>query len=458
MNRFLFIFLIAVTICQAQSISRSDEYLLFKEVKSSQAVLILNDSILFKGNPLQKKSFRHGDYLESLIHYLPFNLKDKTYLVYHGCGAVLEWRNDSLVRIDKSFLHKNQYGAVPFAYNNKLFFWGGYGLFTYKNILTQFNFKTKEWDEVETFGTPPSPRKQAHGVIVNDFLYVFSGYEKDQNHFLQVKPCEPEVWRLHLPTRQWSLVGKHSELRNLNSKEGFAPNFVINKKLYILPLMEYNTISEIDIENNTVTTYRTNPKNVLNPFYDTKTNEVVYIFKNADGFKSVVRTSLQEFLGKPINQQKFILPWYQSIESLTLVVIFLILSVLILSINYILKREKRFVPFTGIIYYFSKEAFYFRGKLLDSFEDAELRILDYLVQNIHRYIALNELNHLFENEIQKDSFLTVVKRREVALANLLAKLAFITSNDEWNIVDYRRSANDKRVKEIKLKDSFIKVK
>lgn len=127
-------------------------------------------------------------------------------------------------------------------------------------------------------------------------------------------------------------------------------------------------------------------------------------------------------------------------------------------LRYFQQKKKRFIPFTGIIYYATKEAFYYRGKLLDSFEDAELRILDYLIQNKNRFISLNELNHLFENEVQKDSFLTVVKRREVALANLLAKLSFITSMEEQNILDYRRSANDKRVKEIKLKDSFIKVK
>ena len=458
MNRFLFIFFISLATCQAQSISRTDEHLLFKEAKSSQAILVLNDSALFKGNPLQQQSFRHGNYLESLKHYLPFNIKDRTYLVYHGCGAVLEWRNNSLVRIDKSFLHKNQYNATTFTYDKKIFFWGGYGLFTYKNILTQFNFKTKEWDELETFGTPPSPRKQAHGVIVNDFLYVFSGYEKDEDHFLQVKPCKPEVWRLHLPTMQWSLVGKHSILPNLNSKEGFAPNFVINKKLYILPIMEYNTIYEIDIENNKVTTFRTNPENVLTPFYDAKTNEVVYINKNADGFKTVIRTTLQEFLGKPINQQKFILPWYQSVAISTIVLIVFGVLFLIGLLRYFQQKKKRFIPFTGIIYYANKEAFYYRGKLLDSFEEAELRIFDYLVQNIHRYISLNELNHLFENEVQSDNFTTVVKRREVALSSLLAKLIFIMKSTEQDILVYRRSANDKRVKEIKLKDSFIKVK
>lgn len=458
MIRFLFLFLITLATCQAQSISRTDEYLLFKEAKSSQAVLILNDSLLFKGKSLQKKAFCHENYLESLKHYLPLNLKDKTYLVYHGCGGVLEWRNDSIVRIDKSFLHKNQYGATVFKYDNKIFFWGGYGLFTYKNILTQFNFKTKEWDEVETFGTPPSPRKQAHGVIVNDFLYVFSGYEKDEDHFLQGKPCETEVWRLHLPTMQWSLVGKHRPLPNLNVKEENTANFNINKKWYIIPIMVYNTIYEIDIENNTVTTYRTSTKNVSSPFYDAKTNEVVYINKNADGFKSVIRTSLQEFLGKPINQQKFILPWYQTIETSTIMITILSVLGVLSLIFFFSKRKPNIKPFNGIVYKSDEANYYYKGKLLDTFEEAELRILDYLVQNRQRFIPLNELNHLYENEIQMDNFTTVVKRREVALASLMAKLLFITNSTEKDILTYRRSPNDKRMKEIKLKDRFIRVK
>jgi hypothetical protein len=458
MNRFLFIFFIAVTICQAQSISRSDEHLLFKEVKSSQAVLILNDSILFKGNPLHQKSFLHGNYLESIIHYLPFNLKDKTYLVYHGCGVVLEWRNDSIVRIDKSFLHKNQYGAVPFAYNNKLFFWGGYGLFTYKNILTQFNFKTKEWDEVETFGTPPSPRKQAYGIIINNNLYVFSGYEKDEENFIQIKDCEPVVYKLHLPTMQWTKLGKFTPKSDLNSKENITSNFVANNKLYILPLLNYDTTYEIDFIHNTLTTYRGNLKNVYQPYFDAITNEVVFINKNTDGFKDFVRTPLNEFLGKQVSQQAFILPWYQSVNPSTIIVVILGILLVFIFIFYINKRKSHFAPFNGITFHASSAMFYYRGKPLDTLDNAELRILDYLVQNKHRFMSLNELNHLYENEIQKDNFTTVVKRREVALANLMAKLIFITNSNENDILMYRRSPNDKRMKEIKLKDHFIRVK
>ena len=458
MNRFLFTFFIAFTTCQAQTISRTDEYLLFKEAKSSKTVLIVNDSIVYKGNALQQKPFRHSAYLENLPYYIPFTLKDKNYFVYHGCGAVLEWRNDSIVRIDKSFLHKNQYGAVTFAYNNTLYFWGGYGLFTHKNILTQFNIKTKEWDEVETFGTAPSPRRQAHGIIINDYLYVFSGYEKDEDHFLQIKSCEPSVWKLHLPTMQWTKLGKFTPKSDLNSKENIVSNFVANNKLYILPLLNYDTTYEIDFIHNTITTYRGNLKNVFQPYFDSKTNEVVYINKNADGFKYVFRTPLQEFLGKQIDQHSFILPWYQSMDTSTILATILsVLGLLGLGI-YFSKRKPSYKPFNGITFKSDEANYYYKGKLLDTFDEAELRILDYLVQNRQRFIPLNELNHLYENEIQMDNFTTVVKRREVALASLMAKLLFITNSTEKDILIYRRSPNDKRMKEIKLKDNFIRLK
>lgn len=458
MYRLLIIFLLGVELSQAQSINRSDEHLLFKEAKSSQAVLVLSDSLLFKGKSLRQLPFLHTSYPSLLRDYISFTLKNKTYLVHNGCGVVLEWRNDSLVRIDKSFLHKNQFGAVTFGYQNNYFFWGGYGLFTFKNILTQFDFITKEWTEVETFGKSPSPRIDAHGFILADNLYVFSGFEKDPDHFLQIKACEPVVWKLHLPTMQWSELGKFDFKINLNSKESNVSSFVIGNKFYIIPSKQYDTVIEIDVKNNILTTFKAQIKNVIQPYFDSKTQEVVYVNQKSDGFKSVMRTTLSEFLGKRIDQQKFILPWYQSIAISTIVLAAFSLLFLIGLLRYLQQKKKKFIPFTGIVYFATKEAFYFRGKLLDSFDDAELRILDYFVQHKNRYISLNELNHLFENEIQKESFPTLVKRREVALASLLAKLSFITSIEEQSILDYRRSANDKRVKEIKLKESFIKVK
>ena len=458
MNRFLFILLLALSTSQAQSIYRSDQHLLFKEAKSSQTILILKDSLLYKGNPLQQKPFLHNAYLDNLKAYVPFQIGTKNYLVHDGCGAVLEWRNDSIVRIDHSFLHLNQINSFRFVYNNEIYFFGGYGLFTFKNLLTKYSFKTKEWDEIETFGTPPSPRQYSMGIVLHDDLYVFSGYEKDFDHFSQMKACEPIVWKLHLPSMQWSELGKFNTTINLNSKEGISGSFTANEKLYIIPLLNYNYVYEIDFKNNTIISLKGNTKNVTSPYFDAKTKEVVYLNKNADGLKNLVRTPLKDFLGKQVDQEAFILPWYLNLNPITLITVILGVLLALILILYFNKRKSHFVPFNGITFHTTNSIFYYRGKSLDTLDNAELRILDYLVQNRHRYISLNELNHLFENEIQSDNFTTVVKRREVALSGLLAKLQFITSNTEKDILMYRRSPNDKRVKEIKLKEHFIKIK
>ena len=459
MNRFLLFLFIFSTTCQAQTIlGRSTEHLLFKEAKSGVAILILKDSLLYKGNPLQQHQFSHTPYPSVLKDYLPFSIHNKTYLVYRGCGAVLEWRNDSIVRVDHSFLHRNQFFASTFTYNNKIYFFGGYGLFTYKNIVTKYNPTTKEWDEEETFGRQPSPRRFAFSQIIDDNLYLFSGYEKDEANFLQNKEVAPIVWKLHLPSMTWSQVGRFNSAIHINTKDGIASSFTANNKLYLIPLMEYSYTFEIDLKNNTITTFKGKPKSVEQSFYDKKTDEVVYIYKDGDGVKSLVRSKLEDFLGKQVDQQVFVLPWYQNMESSSfLITILSCIGILSLGL-YFRKRKTNYKPFQGITYKTDEANYYFKGKLLDTFEETELRILDYLVQNCHRYISLNELNHLFENEIQTDNFTTVVKRREVALANLMAKLIFITNSNENDILMYRRSPNDKRMKEIKLKDHFIRVK
>ncbi len=459
MNRFLLFLFIFSTTCQAQTIlGRSTEHLLFKEAKSGEAILILKDSLLYKGNPLQQHQFSHTPYPSVLKDYLPFSIHNKTYLVYRGCGAVLEWRNDSIVRVDNSFLHRNQFFASTFTYNNKIYFFGGYGLFTYKNIVTKYNPTTKEWDEEETFGTPPSPRRFAFSQIIDKNLYLFSGYEKDEANFLQNKEVAPIVWKLHLPSMTWSQVGRFNSAIHINTKDGIASSFTANNKLYLIPLIEYSYTFEIDLKKNTITTFKGKPKSVEQSFYDKKTDEVVYIYKDGDGVKSLVRSRLQEFLGKQVNKEAFILPWYLSLNPVVITIVILGLLLLLILLLYINKRRSRFVPFSGITFHTNSANFYFRGKPLDTLDDTELLILDYLVQNRHRFVSLNELNHLYENDVNKNNFSTVVKRREIAFASLLSKLQILTATNENEILIYQKNKEDKRIKEIKLKENFIRIK
>ncbi|MEZ4876578.1 MAG: hypothetical protein R2805_03385 [Flavobacterium sp.] len=54
--------------------------------------------------------------------------------------------------------------------------------FTFKNILTKFDFKTKEWELVKynDYKNVPSPRSKAISFINGDNFYLISGYSENQ--------------------------------------------------------------------------------------------------------------------------------------------------------------------------------------------------------------------------------------------------------------------------------------
>ena len=75
-----------------------------------------------------------------------------------------------------------------------------------------------------------------------------------------------------------------------------------------------------------------------------------------------------------------------------------------------------------------------------------------------RFAPLNELNHLFENENNSENYLSIVKRRQLSLASLLKKLNTLTGVVDKEVFMDRKNPEDKRIKEIKISPSFLKIK
>jgi hypothetical protein len=118
---FVFFFLLVLNpSLTAQDFQIKENCLLFRDANTNQPILIIQDSILLNVKSQKKTKLKHTFYPDKLIHYKNFNIKDKTYLVHDCCGPVLEYRNDSIVRIDHSSLHQNQCAAVSFVYNNEM--------------------------------------------------------------------------------------------------------------------------------------------------------------------------------------------------------------------------------------------------------------------------------------------------------------------------------------------------
>lgn len=430
----------------AQKFEFNGEFILFREAKSKQPVLIINDSLTYKGNAMKRIAFKHTEYLDKLQEYVYFNIGVKTYLVHKGCGPVLEYRNDSIVRINDNYLQRNQYGAVNFVYNNEIYFFGGYGLFTFKNILTKYIFKNQDWIEVQTHGEIPSPRDGAFSYIKGNDLFIFGGSTKDYNNIPNSLPLDNKVWRLHLPTMIWDCVGTCSP--NLMRSE--IDNVVDDsKKLYF----QGNDFFEFNYYKNKITIFNRNYFPLMLASYTE--GDAIYGIYSVGSKKFFQKNTINELKGNLKSTSDFITPivnynFYIKIASLFLFALILFLYLFRTSLKSI------FNPFKGIVYDQQKQIYLYRGRTILIFEDQDKKILLYLLDHLNQYVSLNDLNKLFENNNGIETISAIVKRREQAIYNLLTKVSKITGIEEKKLILERKNSDDKRIKDILLLPDLLK--
>lgn len=436
---------------KAQKLEFDGEFLLFREAKTKQPVLIVNDSLVYKGFDMKKIAFKHTEYPAKLKEYKFFNIGSKTYLVHEGCGPVLEYRNDSIVRIDNSFLHRNQFGAARFVNNNEIYFYGGYGLFTFKNILTKFNFQTGEWIEVQTSGEDEQvPRAYAFSFVTQNELYICSGNTKDRNQIPRRLTLDSKVWRLNMSSRKWSCIGQLTPVINLN-KFPFYDFISNNKNIYFL----YDTFSEIDVKENSISNFESKSYSGFSFAYF-EGNAFVGILKDHNSNKNTFKVfPLNRYKGKLISKSIFIEPLDYDYRITIGLIVFLTFSSIIIFFFW-QKIRNKWMPFTGVVYNEKKKQFLYKSKLINVFDEQEKRLLLYLLEQNSQFISLNNLNQLFENNNQPETISATVKRREQVVFGLLVKVSKITGIEQQKLILERKNSEDKRIKDILLLPGLLK--
>lgn len=134
-----------------------DEFVFFKSFDNKIHLLKNNIDYVFENKKWVKKTLELvPSKRDSLVVFLKkgfnninfktINFPDKTYFVLNGGGPVLTFDNKSLIRVDNSVEQRNQSGAALFLHENKIFMYGGYGFWTYKDYLTYFDFSSNQWE------------------------------------------------------------------------------------------------------------------------------------------------------------------------------------------------------------------------------------------------------------------------------------------------------------------------
>jgi hypothetical protein len=431
---------------QAQKLKRYDDILLFKDAKSQQPIIVINDSLVYKGKRLIP--FKHTEYPDKISEYLPFEIGTKTYLVHQACGPVLEYRNDSIVRIDHSFLQKNQYYPVPFTYNNEMYLFGGYGLFTYKNIITRYDFKSGEWNQVQTRGIKlPEPRTVAYNLQYDNTLYVFGGKTNDENNIPKYKAVQPELWKLYLPTMTWSYVSRY----NPELLTPFENKIQYKDKLYLVE----GYITEINFTQKTANKFSFKGYEALKKHF--MIGDTIYgIFSSSDNKYYFKKTTLADLKGKFIGTVPFFIETKTNPLNYPTMGLIGVTLLGLLIVGYKKRTILFSKPFKGIVYDTQKQVFLYNRKIITHFEENEKKLMYFLLNNINQFVSLIQLNELFENPAQPESQSAIFKRREQAINGLINKVSKITGISEEELLLERKNLEDKRLKDLLLLPKLLK--
>jgi hypothetical protein len=431
----------------------SPKHLLFEDAISGEPILVYNDSMLVRG--FDFKTHKKTKFPEDLnpleFNSYQYKIEDVNYLVDNGCGPVFKFYDNTFTRIDHSFKHRNQYGALSFNYNNGIYLWSGYGLFAYKNILTHYDFTTKEWQqEQQQYFKNVVPRADAIHLKKGTNLYVFGGYDSHADLTIpNSQMIENYVWRLDLKTFSWYKEQKYrmhpSFIKSIFYKRTI---FQIDDKIVIVS----DFITEIDLFKNTVETYKIKRFKTINKIiYHAKNSTVSYTFHSNEGL-NVVNESYENFRGDLVTKELF---YETTIEytflkiSIAILTFFGVLWMVIvfLNKNKTIKRQ--------IIYERKKDVFLYKKKKPINLNNVNFNVLKVFLKNQNNFFPINTLNDVLSPNIGEENYTTTNKRRARMIKDLSFELSNILNLDKDSIFITRSSDVDRRIKEIKLNIDIV---
>lgn len=433
---------------QAQeNYSITDNHLLFEDAKTGEPVLVYNDSMLVRGFDFkthEKTQFPEG-LIRSEFNNYHYQINSTNYLVDNGCGPVIKFEHNRFTRIDNSFRHRNQYGAIPFSYNNKIYLWGGYGLFSYKNILTYYDFTSNEWLlQTQQNVNQIDQRYQAFFLKKDTNLYMFSGWSEG-------KLANNNLWRLDLETFSWYKAPKNIISKGFITEQLYRPNtyqFQKEDKLIVVNKL----ITEIDLFNATIEIYKqTNSKSITNIIYHPNTQSVTYVHFSNDTYH-ILNEPYSAFRGKLVDK----MPLYEPSITNTFVKITLALAMALL-VAWVLKRllKRKQTNKRQLLYLKRKATFALKSNKPIPFNELQFEVLKVFLTHKNTFFTLNTLNDVLSSGLNPENHVTINKRRERVLKELAFELSNLLQLEKDTIFMTRSSELDKRIKEIKLNIDIV---
>lgn len=462
---FLYIHLIIIVvlfipsrgICQSEKIKISKESTVFQN-KRNNSFIVFDDSTYYYEYKISKAKWRKRAYtFKSDISfnifknlYSPIASDDGSiYFVDKGIGEVYKLIDDTLKRIDQSFHHQNQYYGCLFTYNNVIYCFGGYGLFTFKNIFTYFDENLGEWFPLELplKSIKPDPRSHCHFQLTGDKFILFGGM---QSAFEETKKFD-DVWEFNFTKKKWKNLGKiNRQLRPIVFQEN--PSNLLqdlpknNIKLY-----------DLNLDRNEFKIYKSiffsNYHQILK---DTTLNNSCIVFSTRDDLSHVFVLSNEKALSTKVSSGVIYTKNAKSkTNSLSFFVqCFLLFAFVGIVLFYFKKKRIRLKRNESKFFHKKNGLYYFQDQVLeDNFELLEIKLLKKFLDQPEQILELSLTLGIFE--FDEASQETAKKRRENNFKSICEKIAQKSDLAQKDIFIETRNPIDKRIKLLKLHPSLV---
>lgn len=210
----------------------------------------------YEGAPLHRFDLRTGERTFFSLDSIPLTVRrymedpSTTDLLFWDWSVGKVYRLTSegqTTRLDQSFTHRNQYGHAPWiGMDGTIYAFGGYGLFTGKNIVTFFNQNIRSWTllPISDNSVPPPPQSGALAIPNTDrtLVYIIGRKELYQmNPNVQNQRSGLGIWSLEPRKGQWHYHGQipWNRSTNVNSSLTMHPS----GDFFLMPVIGTNSSS-----------------------------------------------------------------------------------------------------------------------------------------------------------------------------------------------------------------------
>ena len=438
----------AICFGQSQELNTIQSQRIFLN-KKENSFLLFDDSTYYFEYKIAKKRWEKRPYIfqgecsfiEFQKEFIPLSMENgDIYFVYRGIGEVYGLKNDTLKRIDKSFRHENQFHGNIFTHKNKIFCFGGYGLFTTKNFISYFNLKFNEWmvDDIPLNSKLPDPRINAYSQQLGNNFYLMSG------HWSKIYS---DVWRYSIGKNRWLRLGKLNPKGIKPKQLGWFDTEEASSDL--IRIQDY--IYDVDFEKNKVTIYSSvDNKLIHHPLFDATEKYIcVIIKKSTSNFKAVVYPK-NVILGKPDKIVDLYLPDTPKKDNKLFLIILGAFSVTV--IMYILIRQKKRKVIKLLQLY--KGEYYLNNRLLSNeFNSIDCSVIIQFLKAENNTLEIADINRIVEYD--NASIDAAKKRREQSLKNIREKLCLYGKIPIEDVFISSQHPQDRRIKLLRLNPKLI---